>query len=310
MRHYHPASSRNWQIKWGQHSLRTAEEPREGNIPFYQNNLIWSHPIQVLPLVIWVILDPKRFSLALGKDQRHWESVTLIDTPIIAQTKGPIDRGVDNGPPEVDDLEATFKELGRFVGWEVSVHTRDGGLVGLVDVHLDRRLTAIRTVAHLTWTAATNGWERVRGELYERVNKGTLTMVKQYNSASPRQRLDKLDAFRIILLINFFVIRKGRVFGFVFEVLESSSVECYQVLLPPQILEDNIFAFTAKVPLPLACYRVSIATLVSSDAAFGFSEIKEICCSRRGDRDSHALSGRPALQMGRPIGDNQIMEYS
>jgi len=131
-------------------------------------------------------------------------------------------------------------------------------------------------------------------------------MVEQNHSASPRQRLDELDAFRIILL-NFFVVRKGRVFGFVFEVLESSSVERYQVLFPPQILEDNIFAFMSKVPLPLACYRVSSATLVSWHAAFGFSEIKEICCSRCGGRDSHSLSSRPALQLGKPIGDNQIM---
>lgn len=100
-------------------------------------------------------------------------------------------------------------------------------------------------------------------------------MVEQNHTASPRQRL---DAFRIILLVNSFIIREGRVFGFVFEVLKFSSVESYRVLPPPQILDDNIFTFRSKVPLPLACYRVSIASLVSSDAAFVFSEIKDICC--------------------------------
>jgi len=127
--------------------------------------------MQIFPLVIWVILDPKRFYLAVGKDQCHGESVALIYTPIIAQTKGPIDRGVGNGPPEVDDLEASFKELWRFIGWEVLVHTRDGGLIGMVDVHLDRRLTAIRIVVHPTWTTVTNDWESINGELFYDITK-------------------------------------------------------------------------------------------------------------------------------------------
>jgi len=58
------------------------------------------------------------------------------------------------------------------------------------------------------------------------------TMVKKNHSAGPRQRLDKLDTLRIVLLVNFFVIREGRMFRFVFEVLKAGSVESYWVFLP------------------------------------------------------------------------------
>ena len=130
-----------------------------GNTPFYQNDLIWGHPVQILPLVIWVVLDPERFSLIVRIDKSHWETIALSYTSVIAQGQRPIDSRVGDRSPEIDDLETTFKELWDIGGWEMSVHTRDRGLVGLIDVRLGHRLTAIRTVAHLAWTTATNGWE-------------------------------------------------------------------------------------------------------------------------------------------------------
>ena len=138
------------------------------------------------------------------------------------------------------------------------MHTRDGGLGGLVDVHLDRRLTASGLSPTSPGRRRRTAGDEVNAELFHDITKkncGILTMVEQNHAASPRQRLDKLDALRIILLVNFVIIREGRVFGFVFEVLESSSVERYRVLLPPQILDDNVFTFTSEVPLPLACDR-------------------------------------------------------
>ena len=109
--------------------------------------------------MIWVVLDPERFSLIVRIDKSHWETVVLSYTSVIAQGQRPIDSRVGNGSPEIDGLETTFKELWNIGGWEMSVHTCDRGLVGLVDVRLGHQLTAIRTVANLAWTTAMNSWE-------------------------------------------------------------------------------------------------------------------------------------------------------
>jgi len=126
-------------------------------MPFDQNDLIRGHPVQILPLVIWVIFDQERFSLIVRFYKSHWERIVLSYTPVIAQAERPIDSRVGDRPPEVDDLETTFKELWDVGSWEMSVHTLDSGLVGLVGVHLGHRLTW--TVFNLAWTTATNGWE-------------------------------------------------------------------------------------------------------------------------------------------------------
>jgi hypothetical protein len=128
-------------------------------MPFDQNDLIWSHSVQILPFVIWVVFDPERLSLAVRIYKSHREGVVLSYTPVIAQAQRPVDSRVGDRPPEVDNLETTFKELWDVGSWEMSMHTRDRGLVGLVDVHLGHRLAAIRTVVNLAWTTATNGWE-------------------------------------------------------------------------------------------------------------------------------------------------------
>jgi len=69
-------------------------------------------------------------------------------------------------------------------------------------------------------------------ELYEEENERSLTMVKQNHSASPCQRLDEVDALRIILLVNLFIVRKRSVLGCMFEVLEPSSVEGHRASFP------------------------------------------------------------------------------
>ena len=126
-------------------------------MPFDQNDLIWGHSVQIPPLVIGVVFDPERFSLAVRIYKSHWERVVLSYTPVIAQAERPINSRVGDRPPEVDDLETTFKKVWDVGSWEMSVHTRDRGLVGLVDVHLGHWLTAIWTVVNLTWTTAANG---------------------------------------------------------------------------------------------------------------------------------------------------------
>ena len=75
--------------------------------------------------MIWVVFDSERFSLALRIDKCRWEIIVRIYTPVIAQSQRPVDSGVGDGPPEVDDLEATFEELWDIGGREMSVNTRD-----------------------------------------------------------------------------------------------------------------------------------------------------------------------------------------
>ena len=57
-------------------------------------------------------------------------------------------------------------------------------------------------------------------------------MVKQNRSASPCQRLDQVDALWIILLVDFFVVRKRSTLRFMSEALEPSNVEGHRVFLP------------------------------------------------------------------------------
>jgi len=116
--------------------------------------------VQILPFVIWVVFDPERFSFTVRVriDKCCWEKITLIYAPVIAQTQRPVDSRIGDGPPEVDYLEATFKELWDIGGREMSVNTRDRGLVGLVNVHLGHWLTPIGAIVKLAWTTATNGW--------------------------------------------------------------------------------------------------------------------------------------------------------
>ena len=94
-------------------------------MPFDQNNLIWGHPVQILPLVIWVVFDHERFSLVVRIDKSCRERIVLSYTSVIAQAQRPVDSGIGDGPPEVDDLEATFKELWDIGGREMSVNAHN-----------------------------------------------------------------------------------------------------------------------------------------------------------------------------------------
>ena len=139
----------------------TAREERKGarsDIPFDQNDLIWGHPVQILPFVIGIIFDHERFSFAVGIDKSRREIILLIYTPIIAQAQRPVDSRVGDGPPQVNDLETIFKQLRDVRRRKMSANTLDRRVFGLIDVNLGQRLTLIGTNTQLAWATATNGW--------------------------------------------------------------------------------------------------------------------------------------------------------
>ena len=55
-------------VKMGS-ELQEPRKEKERDMPFEQNDLVWCHPVQILPFVIWVIFDRENFSLAVRIDE-------------------------------------------------------------------------------------------------------------------------------------------------------------------------------------------------------------------------------------------------
>lgn len=113
--------------------------------------------MQVLPLVVRVVLDTQSLAFAMGEDERDWNEVLgWVNTPIIAQRKGPVQRWDLNGAPDIDDLEALLEKLRGFIGGKMPMYTVDGGFGRLVNVHLAYRLAAALVAPIFTDFATTN----------------------------------------------------------------------------------------------------------------------------------------------------------
>ena len=126
--------------------------------PFDKNKFLGGHPAKILPLVVLVECYSQRLALAVGGHARHREQVLLcVDGAVVAQREGPVPRGVLDGPPEVDDLEALFKQLRGVGGGEMAVHTRDGGGGRLVDMDPRDGLALACYVFLVAWPAAAEG---------------------------------------------------------------------------------------------------------------------------------------------------------
>jgi hypothetical protein len=55
----------------GSERLEPSKKGTRRNMPFDQNDLIWGHSVQILPLVIWVVFDQERFSLIVRFYKSH-----------------------------------------------------------------------------------------------------------------------------------------------------------------------------------------------------------------------------------------------
>ena len=77
------------------------------NAPFYQQALFWRQPAEVFPLVVLVPLHAIRLPIAIREFERVRNKVAVaIDTVVVADRERPVERGVVNWPPEIDNLEA------------------------------------------------------------------------------------------------------------------------------------------------------------------------------------------------------------
>jgi len=111
--------------------------------------------MKVFPLVSLIILDSKRFTFTVRENKSYWKCVPFdINASMIAEGQRPIYGRVCDGPPEVDDLEASFKEFLSIGGGEMSVDSRDGGGGGLIDMNSCSWLTKISRVGHSRTAAA------------------------------------------------------------------------------------------------------------------------------------------------------------
>ena len=161
---------------------------------FDKNDVIWCYPIEVFPFLIRVKANANVFSFRVWIDQCQCKGIVLGHAPVVAESKRPINRGMRNGSPKVDELPAFFEELRCFVGREMTMDSGDGRLCGLVNVDVRDGLALFGSGIDLSWSAAAN------------------RVVKELDSASSRQLFDQLRTFWIIFSFDFFIIDESLVF--------------------------------------------------------------------------------------------------
>ena len=118
--------------------------------PLNEDKLVGLHPAHILPPVPRVVLHAERLPVAVGVLQRgRHEVVRAVDGAVVAERERPVERGVVDGPPEVDDLETAREQLGDVVRGEMAADARDGRLLRLVDMYLRHGLALLRRVFDL-----------------------------------------------------------------------------------------------------------------------------------------------------------------
>ena len=128
------------------------------NAPFDEHNIIRSHPTNVFPFVIWVMLDGKRLALTVREDERDGEEIILgVDAPKITERERPLYRRNGYRSPQIDYLETALQERWRFVGRKVAMDPGDGCRSGLVNVSLLDRLSLIGAGVTQTRLVTANG---------------------------------------------------------------------------------------------------------------------------------------------------------
>ena len=97
--------------------------------------------------MVLVVCHTICLALAVGIYERNVEYVLLgINATVVTERERPVIGRVLDGSPEVNYLEALFEEFRRVGGGEVTVHTRDGGGGGLVNMSLRNGLVLPRLV--------------------------------------------------------------------------------------------------------------------------------------------------------------------
>ena len=111
--------------------------------------------------MLLVVCHAERLALAVGIHKRDREHVLLrVDAAVVAQCEGPVQRGMLDGPPEVDYLEAVREKLRYVLGGEMAVHARDGRRGRLVDVDLRDGLALVGRVLLFAWRAAADSCKK------------------------------------------------------------------------------------------------------------------------------------------------------
>lgn len=110
---------------------------RLGIIAFDQCHLIGPLPVQIVPLVLLVRSDRKRFPDSIRVDELHGQKVAVRDRIGVGDAQRIFEDGLD-GPPDVDDLMSAFEQLVGFLR-EVVYYALRSCFIGLINMHaLDR----------------------------------------------------------------------------------------------------------------------------------------------------------------------------
>ena len=111
--------------------------------------------------MVWVEPHAKRFPISIRVLERGWDQVLLeVYGPEVAQREWPVVRGVVDGPPQVDDLEAMLQELWGVACGKVAVDASRCRLSGLVDMHRGNWLALLWAIVWNSRAAAANGYTK------------------------------------------------------------------------------------------------------------------------------------------------------
>ncbi len=95
--------------------------------PFNEHKFFGSHASEVFPLVILVVCHTEDLAFVVGIYECNWENVLLgVNAPVVTQSERPIERGIFDGTPEVNQLEAFLQELRDVGGGKMTMHARNG----------------------------------------------------------------------------------------------------------------------------------------------------------------------------------------
>jgi len=104
-------------------------------ITFDQSDFLRCLIREVIPLVVGIVLHAEDTANSVGVDELHGHQIVLgVKVTPVRDGKGKMGDWVTNGPPDVDDANATFEQTFS-IFTEMVVDTSDAGVVRLIDVN-------------------------------------------------------------------------------------------------------------------------------------------------------------------------------